>query len=51
MGRMHEGFSSDQLKRQIKTYKERKGEGSIESYQDITGEKYGEGNLGMSKKL
>ena len=49
MGRMNEGFQSDQLKHQIREYKARQKEGLVETYEEATGEKVEEGNLGLSK--
>ena len=49
MGRMNEGFHSDELKRQIRDFKARKNSGLVETYEDQTGEKIEEGNLGLAK--
>ena len=49
MGRMNEGFHSDQLKQQIRSYKKREKEGKVETYETQTGEKIEEGNIGLSK--
>ena len=49
MGRMNEGFQSDQLKQQIRSYKKRQQKGLVETYETSTGEKIEEGNLGLSK--
>ena len=49
MGRMNEGYTSDELKLQIRSYKQRQSEGKVETYKDKTGEELQEGNLGLSK--
>ena len=49
MGRMDAGFQSDQLKRQIRSFKKRKAEGNLESYYEATGEQINEGNHGLAK--
>ena len=49
MGRMDAGFQSDELKRQIRSFKKRKQEGKVESYYESTGEQINEGNIGHSK--
>ena len=51
MGRMNEGFASDQLKQKITEYKKRQKEGLVETYAEATGEKIEEGNLGLSKEM
>lgn len=49
MGRMDEGFTSDELKRHIRSFKNRKEEGKVETYYEATGEKINEGNIGLAK--
>ena len=50
MGRMNEGFASDQLKQKITEYKKRQKEGLVETYAEATGEKIEEGNFEKNKK-
>ena len=50
MGRMDEGFHSDEMKRQIVDYKRRQQDGRVETYFEKTGEKVEEGNLGVAKE-
>ena len=47
---MNEGFQSDEFKRQIRDFKRRKAEGLVETYEDATGEKIEEGNIGLAKQ-
>lgn len=50
MGRMNEGFHSDELKRQIRDFNKRKEAGMVETYEHKTGEAIEYGNKGLSKQ-
>ena len=47
MGRMDAGFQSDELKRQIRSFKKRKAEGQVETYEARTGLKVDDGTKGL----
>mmetsp|Transcript_6109 Transcript_6109/g.9810 ORF Transcript_6109/g.9810 Transcript_6109/m.9810 type:complete len:116 (+) Transcript_6109:258-605(+) len=48
MGRMNEGFQSDDLKNTIKDYKKRKASGMVETYEDATGDSVTSKRRGLS---
>ena len=51
MGKMNEGFQSDDLKGWIRNFKQRHAEGKAETYEDIFGEKLDARRGGVSDKL
>ena len=46
---MNEGFHSDELKKSIRDFKKRKADGKAETYEELTGERIEQGNIGHSK--